>query len=340
MDIGIDIKVGELARRADRTVHKITLPDIRGKEEQKEILIEALKDRGFEESENENELIRETEELTQIVNVEDLTLTTIVEMSEDLEMEAKVYVQGREDGQEQEEENLRKRLQEKASRVEEEFQRKINDILENATPDIKTEILDIVRDVYVESLKRHGETLAESEGGGGSVTSIDEGINNDGNFQVRIKGIINWRRRRNPVDYRRNPEFEIIFVENAKTRKKDIYIHIEKDPDDLPYEHNKKLKRIAKQLIGQGLIDAADVGDVVEINRIDSIPGSDMGRHGGHGHSHDHDHSHEQPKSQEPPTPTKRTLPPSQRYKRYKRYKKHRRNPSCGKCKNCGGCLG
>jgi hypothetical protein len=314
------------------------LPGIRGLEEQKEILIEALKDRGFEESENEDEMIRETEEMTQIVNVEDLTLTTIVEKSEDLEMEAKVYVQEKqkEARQEEEEEKLRQRLQDKTRRVEAELQREINEILEN--PEIKTEILDIVRDVYAESLKRRGEEMAKSSGG--SVTSIDEGINKDGNFQVRIKGIINFRRRRNPVAYRRNPEFEIIFVENAKTRKKDIYIHIEKDVDDLPYEHNRKLKKIAEQLIGQGLIDAAEVGEVV-IKRVDSIPGSDMGIHGGHGHSHSHDDVAPHTKAEtKPPTPTKRLLPPSQRYSRYKRYKKRRRNPSCGKCKHCGGCLG
>ena len=77
--------------------------------------------------------------------------------------------------------------------------------------------------------------------------------------------------RRNPNNYRRNPEIEIIFKMNMKTGKKDIIIDVHSDSDTLAHEHERDHKKIVEQLIGQGIVSAAEVGEVT-IKRGGKVP--------------------------------------------------------------------
>ena len=77
--------------------------------------------------------------------------------------------------------------------------------------------------------------------------------------------------RRNPESYRRNPDIEIIFRMNLKTGKKDIIIDVHSDEDTLAHEHERDHRKIVEQLIGQGIISAAEVGEVT-IKRGGKVP--------------------------------------------------------------------
>jgi len=76
-------------------------------------------------------------------------------------------------------------------------------------------------------------------------------------------------KRRNP--YRRNPDIEIIFRMNLKTGKKDIIIDYQSDEDAMRHEHERDHKKLVENLIGEGLIEAAEVGEVV-IKREEAPP--------------------------------------------------------------------
>ena len=87
-----------------------------------------------------------------------------------------------------------------------------------------------------------------------------------------------WRsrsRRSNP--YRRNPEIDITFRMNLKTGKKDIHVELHSDDDAMPHEHEKDHRRIVEQLIGQGIIGAAEMGNVT-IKRVPGPPAPLKGR--------------------------------------------------------------
>ncbi len=57
-------------------------------------------------------------------------------------------------------------------------------------------------------------------------------------------------------------QIEIRFRMNMGTGKKDIFIEFESDEDAMRHEHERDHKKIVEQLIGQGLIEAEEVGEI------------------------------------------------------------------------------
>ncbi|MBX3468513.1 MAG: hypothetical protein KF878_16695 [Planctomycetes bacterium] len=55
---------------------------------------------------------------------------------------------------------------------------------------------------------------------------------------------------------------EIRFRMNMATGKKDIFIDLETDEDAMRHEHERDHRKIVERLIGQGLIEAEEVGEV------------------------------------------------------------------------------
>jgi hypothetical protein len=49
---------------------------------------------------------------------------------------------------------------------------------------------------------------------------------------------------------------------NKETGKKDILIKYDGEEDALPYEHEQRHRQIVEELIGKGVLDAEDVGQV------------------------------------------------------------------------------
>ena len=58
-------------------------------------------------------------------------------------------------------------------------------------------------------------------------------------------------------------DITVKMIFNLETGKKDIWIDYESDDDALPLEHEQDHRHIVEQLLGQGIIQADDVGDVV-----------------------------------------------------------------------------
>ncbi len=54
---------------------------------------------------------------------------------------------------------------------------------------------------------------------------------------------------------------------NLKTGKKDVWIDLVSEPDSLPIEHEQDHRRIVEQLLGKGVLQADELGEV-EVRRI------------------------------------------------------------------------
>lgn len=65
-------------------------------------------------------------------------------------------------------------------------------------------------------------------------------------------------------------EVYIKLIYNLESGKKDIYIDFESDSDALPIEHEDAHRDVVEQLIGQKVIMAEEVGDVV-IKRLEPL---------------------------------------------------------------------
>ena len=57
-------------------------------------------------------------------------------------------------------------------------------------------------------------------------------------------------------------EISIRFRMNMETGKKDIVIEFESDEDAMRHEHEKRHRQIVEQLVGQGVLEADEVGEV------------------------------------------------------------------------------
>jgi hypothetical protein len=58
-------------------------------------------------------------------------------------------------------------------------------------------------------------------------------------------------------------EINIRFRMNLETGKKDIYIDYESDEDAMRHEHEKDHKKILERILGEGILNEAEVGEVI-----------------------------------------------------------------------------
>ena len=54
---------------------------------------------------------------------------------------------------------------------------------------------------------------------------------------------------------------------NPKTGKRDIYIDYESEDDALPFEHEEDHRDVVEKLLGQGILDPDDIGQV-KVGRV------------------------------------------------------------------------
>lgn len=66
-------------------------------------------------------------------------------------------------------------------------------------------------------------------------------------------------------------EMTIRLVSNPKTGKRDIFIDYESEDDALPHEHEQDHHDIVEQLLGQGILDPNDVGQI-KVGRVRPEP--------------------------------------------------------------------
>lgn len=62
-------------------------------------------------------------------------------------------------------------------------------------------------------------------------------------------------------------DLTIRLVSNPKTGKRDIYIDYESEDDALPFEHEQDHRDILEQILGQGILDEEDVGQI-KVGRV------------------------------------------------------------------------
>jgi len=58
-------------------------------------------------------------------------------------------------------------------------------------------------------------------------------------------------------------EITVRMVFNRETGKKDIWIDFESDEDALPFEHEKQHREVIGKLLGSGVLQPNELGDVV-----------------------------------------------------------------------------
>lgn len=58
-------------------------------------------------------------------------------------------------------------------------------------------------------------------------------------------------------------EIKIHLKYNIETGKKDIVIEYDSEDDALPYEHEKRHRRLVEELVGKGVLDSGDVGNIL-----------------------------------------------------------------------------
>ncbi len=66
-------------------------------------------------------------------------------------------------------------------------------------------------------------------------------------------------------------EMTIRLVSNPSTGKRDIFIDYESEDDALPHEHEQDHHDIVEQLLGQGILDPDDVGQI-KVGRVRPEP--------------------------------------------------------------------
>lgn len=59
----------------------------------------------------------------------------------------------------------------------------------------------------------------------------------------------------------------IRLVSNPKTGKRDIYIDYESEDDALPFEHEQDHQDVVEQLLGEGVLDPDDIGQI-KVGRV------------------------------------------------------------------------
>lgn len=64
------------------------------------------------------------------------------------------------------------------------------------------------------------------------------------------------------------PELTIELRTNPVTGRKDIVVHLREDGELLPHEHEEQHRRLVEQLIGRGVVDADELGEVV-VQRVE-----------------------------------------------------------------------
>lgn len=174
--IKVSASVQEKVHAKDRRVKQLVLTEIVDREEQRAILKEQLKERGWEEQ-PDGRWRRKRGEVVETLDLGDMTVEAEVELEKTLERSRTIVVRGDRDFEEQERRRQREQSELEKSiaitddekrRAESVLQREIADKLDESEEERQDELNEVVRGVYAESLKRKARRL-------GTVTEVREG---------------------------------------------------------------------------------------------------------------------------------------------------------------------
>jgi DNA anti-recombination protein RmuC len=188
--IKVSASVKESVSAKDKRKKKLVLTGIVPEDEQKEILQDELKKRGWEEVEGSDgkKWRRERGDVTETIDLDDMSVEAEVSEEKTLERNRTIVVRGDRDFDdvEQRRRKEKKDLEESIAITEQEkeqaekvMQREIAEKLDATEEERNKELNEVVRDVYAESLKRKAGRL-------GSVTEISEGQEGE-DYELVIK---------------------------------------------------------------------------------------------------------------------------------------------------------
>lgn len=188
--IKVSASVQEQVHAKDKRTKKLVLTEIVPRDEQRDIVRERLKQRGFEEDPNDADvLVRKKGRVVEKVDLKDMTVEATVELTKALERERTVVVRGDRDMENPEErrareqKNLEKQIaiaEEERRQAEQALQREIASELDETEEERNRELNEVVREVYAEGLKRKAGRL-------GTVTEVREGqVGEDYELVIKI----------------------------------------------------------------------------------------------------------------------------------------------------------
>lgn len=188
--IKVSASVQEQVHAKDKRVKKLTLTEITTPEEQREILRERLKGRGFEqEGDDPDVLVRTKGKIKERVDLEEGTVESTVELEKTLERERTIVVRGDRDNDNpderraREQKNLERQIaitDEERERAQQQLQREIAKGLDETEEERNKELNEVVREVYAEGLKRKATRL-------GTITELREGqVGEDYELVIKI----------------------------------------------------------------------------------------------------------------------------------------------------------
>jgi hypothetical protein len=187
--IKVSASVQEQVTAKDRRRKTLVLTEIVPCDEQREILRERLKARGFEDGPEEGTLVRKRGRIVEKVDLGDLSVEAGVELEKSLERERTIVVRGDRDMDDpeqrraREQRNLERQLaitDEEREKAQQTLQREIAQELDDSEEQRNQELNEVVREVYAEGLKRKASRL-------GTITEMREGqVGEDYELVIKI----------------------------------------------------------------------------------------------------------------------------------------------------------
>lgn len=178
----VSLEVQEVISADDKTIHQLELRDILTQEEMRELLKDALVERGFEQGDGET-LTRQadTGEHT-VVDLETLEVTTTLERTS--EVSGKVDAWGdaetRAGAKNQAERSAQRQAEAMVERGRADAQSRVSQRLAEGDGARLEEMNNVLQGVYAEALKRKARRL-------GDVVEQHEGTNEQGEYELVIK---------------------------------------------------------------------------------------------------------------------------------------------------------
>ncbi len=188
--IRVSASVQEKVSAKDKRTKSLVLTEIVPAEEQREILRERLKEKGWEEVEGSDgqQLERKRGEVVETLDLDTLTVEATAELERTLERSRTITVRGDRDFEAEEERRAKeKQALERSIAISDSereearsgMQREIAEALEATDAERDAELNEVVREVYAESLKRKAGRM-------GQVTEISES-RQGGEYELVIK---------------------------------------------------------------------------------------------------------------------------------------------------------
>ena len=181
----VTLQVSEVVSADDKTVHQLDLRDILPQDEMRDLLRQALLDRGFEQDQDQDSqrLVRR-ETSGEVVSVDLASLELTAELESASEVRGKVDAWGdaesRAGAQRQAEASAQRQADSMVERGRQDVQRRVTKQLAEGEPARLEEMNHVLQDVYAEALKRKARRM-------GDVVDQREGTNEHGEYELVIK---------------------------------------------------------------------------------------------------------------------------------------------------------